>query len=756
MEPHHEHDHPPPLRRLASGNEKPTVSSSQHIAHPYHQQHHRHHHHHLHHPPLPYSQNSSFMHTVSGGGGGDGGDGGNSQLPAQSISLIGSDRTVVGGPPKPKQRRYRATSDQLRELMVLFDENPSPPATELNELANRISMPTQSVVLWFKNRRARVPHKRNGIIAEDSVVHRRDVSNSHDGFMPGSFHPDQPAVSCDQLTSSTAHPTTPIGTGQTFLSPKVPSLRHSVPGGLELKDPSASPTLGTTHEVAATLLGFSQVQVHNTRNATPQGVNISKSRCAADGTIADHALPFHKKICAAETRVSVGFENATEHTGRDRDYAGTSKVGCTFTSHEVVPDIVEVHHRIPFTPRVRGQRLYVTGDKVEVLESTEAPTRAWLPARIVGLVADGETNAAGANGVCRMEAEPLSLGESVAFVANGGALLLTPVTPSENAPAGSMTWKEPVHRPNGTLNDKKQEEGGRLLAVADAVQACVGCPSGNESAMPYSSFSRRFVSPRHSTAQFSSQSPSRANSNILYIVEFGHDLPEHVGSPRTRVLTREVVSGSRVRPQPPSIIRGRVSEGEAWRPYVGQAVEILVGTTWRVAEVRSRVHSKGFQMRQEDGSICWAPLEQLRPIRKWTGGDQWITSTKPPVTLLKQATDYADEEPRLLESDDDGMTPSSSPPTPSFDSGRNTEFGHEMRVRKRRREETSCSHIHVPKNARTASLPGPDGLPSGWRCEKVERAAGILASRVDSFYVAPDGRRHRSLREAKRYAKRNR
>jgi hypothetical protein len=144
-------------------------------------------------------------------------------------------------------------------------------------------------------------------------------------------------------------------------------------------------------------------------------------------------------------------------------------------------------------------------------------------------------------------------------------------------------------------------------------------------------------------------------------------------------------------------------------------------------------------------------------MRKWKGGDQWVTSTKPPVTLLKQAIDHGEEEPTMLGSDDDIMTPTSTPHSPSLESERVTESGRDLRSRKRRRDDSSSSQVQTYRAIRASqSSPGPDGLPSGWRCEKVERAGGILASRVDSFYVAPDGRRHRSLREARRYASQNR
>jgi hypothetical protein len=679
------------------------------------------------------------------------------------MTRVGGGETAAAGAPKPKQRRYRATPEQLRDLMVLFDKNPSPPASELNELATRISMPTQSVVLWFKNRRARVPHKKAGGVAEHAGVHRPTNVVAQDHSMPGFYRPDPPTISRDQLTSSTAYPSTPIEISQNLPSPGVPPIDHSSSIRMGLKDPSASPTVGTTHEVAAALLGFSQG--HSAQRVRALGETsfiIGSELGLADNMSGDRSRRMRTSLMAEERGTRC---HPKEAPGRDSSgplFVGASKGDFSFVGPvEAVPDIVEVHHRVPFTPRVRGQRVYMSGDKVEVLESTEAPSRAWLPARIVGLAPDSRTDAAGANRARRMDAEPLSLGESVACepYAKKDSSLLTPVTPSENMQSISMVWKDSTQIGPNKLRDQLDREQDRSI-TSGAMWKSNGLQNEEGSSMHDTSFSRRFVSPRRSTAPFPAPSPSRANSNMLYIVEFGHDLPdlpEEGLSPRTAVLTREVVSGSRIRPQPPSVARGMTSEGEMWRPYVGQAVEILVGSTWRVAEVRSRAHSKGFQTRQEDGTICWSPLERLRPIRKWKGEEQWVTSTKPPVTLLKQATDFVDEEPTLLESDDDGRTPSSSPHSPSFESEMNTESGPEIRIRKRRREESSSLDGLALKHHRTAmSRPGPDGLPSGWRCEKVERAAGILASRVDSFYVAPDGRRHRSLREAQRYATQNR
>lgn len=94
-----------------------------------------------------------------GGGGGDGGPRALAGAPPPSLSAPVASRVELNKAGKPKQKRYRASPDQLAELVTVFTVTASPAAEVLSALAARIGMPLQSVVLWFKNRRARVPNK---------------------------------------------------------------------------------------------------------------------------------------------------------------------------------------------------------------------------------------------------------------------------------------------------------------------------------------------------------------------------------------------------------------------------------------------------------------------------------------------------------------------------------------------------------------------------------------------------------------------
>lgn len=60
-------------------------------------------------------------------------------------------------PSKERRHRYRANDDQLQCLIDVYNYDANPSRTTLNDLALKIQMPFQSVYVWFKNRRARVP-----------------------------------------------------------------------------------------------------------------------------------------------------------------------------------------------------------------------------------------------------------------------------------------------------------------------------------------------------------------------------------------------------------------------------------------------------------------------------------------------------------------------------------------------------------------------------------------------------------------------
>lgn len=107
---------------------------------------------------------------------------------------------------------------------------PSPSSTDLQELAGKISMPIQRVVLWFKNRRARVPHKaekalnpnrrengelplpekgtKGGTKKKDAAQGaKKETKGSNDTKRKASFSEETAAASMAELATSLSGPT---------------------------------------------------------------------------------------------------------------------------------------------------------------------------------------------------------------------------------------------------------------------------------------------------------------------------------------------------------------------------------------------------------------------------------------------------------------------------------------------------------------------------------------------------------------------
>lgn len=82
----------------------------------------------------------------------------------QQTSASGaSTPTNLNGPRRPprkstltqqqkNQKRQRATQDQLMELEVEFNKNPTPTALVRERIAQEINMTERSVQIWFQNR----------------------------------------------------------------------------------------------------------------------------------------------------------------------------------------------------------------------------------------------------------------------------------------------------------------------------------------------------------------------------------------------------------------------------------------------------------------------------------------------------------------------------------------------------------------------------------------------------------------------------
>lgn len=656
----------------------------------------------------------------------------------QSSSNPSSHDDPSAHPSKPKQRRYRATPAQLAELLVIFEQNPSPTQADLGNLSAAIGMPQQSVVLWFKNRRARVPN-------------RRTPTSPHAQYfqtpLPTPPPPPPPPLVPQRVSRRVAE-----AVASSLLQPPLPPL---APAPTDQPRPAPERHYLTTpfyHAGVTKVVPPSySLRAAPTSYSTPYGV----SHVYPPPPSRRHGRPH-----------PYGASRERDEAQAARDVAATL-VGLSCEKPEglhplwgrpevripevrdVVPEAVEEHCREPVTPRISSQRVYFPGDRVEVLEEGDSSSRAWLPAVVC------EKRQGGGK-----RAEPLCLGanaaESAEVVEEGDYMPgSTPVTPAED---GGHIWKK----------EEEEEEKENVGVKAGVADSGYQVPVLSEVRQP----SRQISPPEPSV----STSQSLAASRAQYIVEC-------MGVNRTEV-TREVVSASRCRPEPPVVTVGE-GAGE-WLPQIGHAVEVLDGSTWRIAEARSsQLHPQGIQTRSESGVLSWVPFDRIRPYRKWQGCSTWAASTKLPVTLMKHASKYGgvssvmvsdsdadsdDSEAEMARhlrtapyenlGDDECSAAAASAPMPSpVAASAAAIVPPRLSTRKRGRAPDPPQPRIVAAKPAPPPPPaedenGPDGLPAGWRVERVERAAGILAGRVDQFYVAPDGRRHRSLREALRYASR--
>lgn len=184
---------------------------------------------------------------------------------------------------KPKQKRYRATHAQLNELLALFHVNPSPSSSQMAALSAKINMPVQSIALWFKNRRARTPHKLSAKRIKHTNFEPSQQSNSgasteYQMFLNSTsdrtpYHSLQnerfaatPNEGCDEMSCCEPNSST-ISQG---IVPVSHSQVSSISGEIHnkkafhehrSKEPAAplSPTAQKTYDAAKTLISFSEI-----------------------------------------------------------------------------------------------------------------------------------------------------------------------------------------------------------------------------------------------------------------------------------------------------------------------------------------------------------------------------------------------------------------------------------------------------------------------------------------------------------------
>lgn len=205
-------------------------------------------------------------------------------------------------------------------------------------------------------------------------------------------------------------------------------------------------------------------------------------------------------------------------------------------------------------------------------------------------------------------------------------------------------------------------------------------------------------------------------SRIRYVVEFENKIDK-----KTKRKVREEVAVSQLRPEPPDVNGYR---SMCWRPDIGEAVEVLRHEAWRVAVVQIFVIRKGHLVSFENGESSWVRYPLIRPYQIWRGGNSWVTKTKPPRLLFRKSV---------------GLSVTHPP------GGK--------RKREAEDEVDVDEHKDNGKRLRTGVMDGsgPDGLPEGWRVDSMKRINENSDREV--FYIAPDGQRLKSLKEAQRYVR---
>lgn len=224
----------------------------------------------------------------------------------------------------------------------------------------------------------------------------------------------------------------------------------------------------------------------------------------------------------------------------------------------------------------------------------------------------------------------------------------------------------------------------------------------------------------------------------------------------------EEVEHWRMRPAPPVITVGE--DGKEWKPEMGEAVEVLHDSAWTVGVVQNFVFRKGHLISLKSGDAKWFRRPEIRPYQIWRGGSQWVRKLKPPLPLVRKSVGLSVTQPPggkrkraawlaytptsgIKERVENGLDGTGFGAREDQVRARPRRYGalmgevYETRVRKRRR-------LYVDQT-------GPDGLPGGWSVDyhdEQQRSSGERHGKKRR-YVAPDGRRLKSLKEAHLYVR---
>lgn len=239
---------------------------------------------------------------------------------------------------KPKQRRYRATPEQLTHLISRFEINPSPTSADLHILATSINMPPQSAVLWFKNRRARVPHKKT-----DKPL-----------------HPTKRPVSVE-----TRLPTSP-NSNRIHKKPHLPVSKPTI-----VRIPSLSPEAAAAESMAQLAMAVASVPPTSKPHRKTTSIAHTHLDTPIASTTPSRTSPVFRKSASEVVPFDIGLVTRLGNSAAN---------GAEFVP---TPNTPRRPRAIPRTPRLLAQREYAVGENVEVLETSKGICRTWYSATVV-------------------------------------------------------------------------------------------------------------------------------------------------------------------------------------------------------------------------------------------------------------------------------------------------------------------------------------------------------------------------------------
>lgn len=130
--------------------------------------------------------------------------------------------------------------------------------------------------------------------------------------------------------------------------------------------------------------------------------------------------------------------------------------------------------------------------------------------------------------------------------------------------------------------------------------------------------------------QYGTGSAAMRVANMRYLVEFEHKMDE-----KTKLKMKGEVKGCEMRPEAP------VTNGDGavleWRPEVGDAVEVLRDGAWCIGVVQNFALRKGHLVSFENGDSTWVRRPSIRRYQIWRGGDRWVTKRKAPLLVVRKS-----------------------------------------------------------------------------------------------------------------------